>query len=83
MSTCAKVSKFGSIVSCEQSKFQQKIHSKWKMWMFNLDQRYQQMQKILRFWFWYGSTPQVVKNEPPMILYSIVYLLLLEYFYLF
>ena len=29
MSTCAQVSKFGSSVSCKQSKFQKKIHSKW------------------------------------------------------
>ena len=39
MSPCAAVSKFGSSVSCKQSKFQQKIHSKWKMWMLNLEQK--------------------------------------------
>ena len=39
MSTCAQVSKFGSSVSCKQSKFQQEIHSKWKMWMLNLKQK--------------------------------------------
>ena len=36
MSACAQVSKFGSSLSCKQSKFQQEIHSKWKMWMLNL-----------------------------------------------
>ena len=39
MSTCAQVSKFGSSVSCKQSKFWQKIHSKWKMRMFNFEQK--------------------------------------------
>ena len=49
MSTCAHVPKFGSSVSCKQSKFQQKIHSEWKMWMLNFELKYQQMQKILRY----------------------------------
>ena len=33
---------------CKQSKFRLKIHSKLKMWMLILNERYQQMQKILR-----------------------------------
>ena len=37
MSTCAEVSEFGSSMSCKQSMFQQKIHSKWKMWMLNFE----------------------------------------------
>ena len=37
MSTCEEVSKFGSSVSRKQSKFWQKIHSKWKMWMLNFE----------------------------------------------
>ena len=31
--------KFGSEVSCKQNKFEQKIHSKWKMWMLNFEQK--------------------------------------------
>ena len=38
MSTCAEVSKFGSLMSCKH-KFWQKIHSKWKMWRFNFEQK--------------------------------------------
>ena len=33
------ISIFGSSVSCKQSKFLQKIHSKWKMWMLNFEQK--------------------------------------------
>ena len=33
------MSKFGSSVSCKQSKLGQKIHSKWKMWMLNFEQK--------------------------------------------
>ena len=47
MSVCAQVFKFDSSVSCKQNKFQQKIHSKWKMWMINFINR--DMQKILMY----------------------------------
>ena len=40
MSVFAQVFKFDSSVSCKQNKFQQKIHSKWKMWMINFINRY-------------------------------------------
>ena len=39
MSTIIQVSKFGSSVSCKQSKFQKKIHSKWKVWMLNFEEK--------------------------------------------
>ena len=38
MSTSAEVSKFCNTVSCKQSKFRQKIHSKWKMWLLYFDE---------------------------------------------
>ena len=37
--TCAQASKFGSSMSCKQSKFQQKIHSKWQIWMLDFEQK--------------------------------------------
>ena len=38
MLLCAQVSKFGSSISCKQSKFQQKMHSKlWKTWILNFE----------------------------------------------
>ena len=52
MSVCAQVSKCacGSPVSCKQRKFQQKIHSKWKLRMLNFEKNiYQQIQMILRY----------------------------------
>ena len=36
---CTQVSKFDNSVSCKQSKFQQKIHSKWKIWTLNFEQK--------------------------------------------
>ena len=53
MSTCAQVSKFGSSVSCKQSTFQQKIHSKWKMWMLNLKQKASTDAKDSQECLWY------------------------------
>ena len=54
MSTCAQVSNFGNSVSCfKQSKFQQKIHSLWKMWMLNLKQKVSTDAEDSQVFLWY------------------------------
>ena len=52
MSVCAQVSKFDSLVSCKQSKFQQKIRYKWKMWMIEhkVSTDAEDLNRCRRFW---------------------------------